>query len=235
MEKSELLKKLKNNCRSLFSIYLYSKETNMLCSLLEKVGTNDIATIIKHIIEIKFQSYTPFQKKILGVLFYRGDVVFFWDALDEVYQNLDIIVRVISKISKNSSHWVTCRTHLTDQLERDFCVLSRTLCRLTDDEQTSYIKKRIENFVEEYELITLTEKIKNALPLIKREETPLQMFMITEIARQNLQQNMYFLDKVFVETDLYRCFLNDDLIHTSLIEQILVLNKLGTIECFHEI
>jgi ankyrin repeat protein len=208
MGKSELLKNIKNNSLSTFwCVIFYPKDISSLCGHLDG-KFSDWNKFVEFLLDIKYNNLKHFDKEILKILIKNKKVIYFWDALDEVSTTeMEFAINFINHFSrKGLVQWISSRCHLQKKLEKEFRVLSRNIRQFNDEEQTYFIHQRLGNLYSEEEIVGVIDKIKTTVTLLKHNDvlgTPLQIFMVTELFRQNKDKYLNLLKNVFSLTDLY--------------------------------
>ncbi|XP_044254562.1 LOW QUALITY PROTEIN: uncharacterized protein LOC123005037 [Tribolium madens] len=212
--KSELLKNNKNNSNpGILCIFFPSKDTTLLCSQLE--AKSDLyEELVTFIIDVKYQAYSRFDKNVLRFLIETNQVMYFWDALDEIStKNMETTVNLIETLSKKSHcQWVSSRCHLKSQLEKKFNVLSRTIIQFDEEEQSLYIHKRLGNLYSKEDINEVIEKIRSTVTLMKHYDIlgiPLQVFMLTELFLQDQEKYFKLLKNMFSLADLYHYIIEE--------------------------
>ncbi|KAJ3655454.1 hypothetical protein Zmor_014585 [Zophobas morio] len=216
MGKSELLKNVKNNCGvDFWCVFLQSMDITLLCTRLEQTQLDlREQELVKFIIDIIYDGYPEFDKHVIKLLIEKYQVAYFWDALDEITtKNVEFVTDLIQELSQKSCfQWITSRCHLKKQLEKKFNVLSRSVSQFSEAEQTLYIHKRLKDLLSDEDIDKVIEKIRSTVTLVKHNDvlgTPLQVFMLTELFRQDHAMYDDLLDKLFSLTDLYQHIIDE--------------------------
>ncbi|XP_008191884.3 uncharacterized protein LOC100142051 [Tribolium castaneum] len=214
MGKSELLKNIKNNSNpEILCIFFPSKDTTLLCSQLE--GKSDLyEAFVSFILNTKYRAFPSFDKKVIKFLIDTDQVMYFWDALDEVStKNMKTTIDLIEILKgKSLCQWVSSRCHLKGHLEKKFNVLSRNINQFDEEEQSLYIHKRLGRLYSEDDINKVIEKIRSAVTLMKHNDIlgiPLQVFMLTELFLQDKEKYFNLLKNMFSLADLYHYIIEE--------------------------
>jgi ankyrin repeat protein len=211
--KSVLLNNLRNNISLKYcTVLLTSKEISSFCDQAQNIASTD--TFTKYILESKYKKYKTFDKNCLLHLIEKGEVVYLWDGLDEIGgNNLKTITTLIHKLSQNSlMQWIACRPHLTENLEREFNVLSRTISHINDEQQTFYMKNRLTSLGLNETLSEIIDMIKTKIMFPESNDIlgiPIQIFMFTELFLNNPKKYQDLLKGIFSLADLYHYFIQE--------------------------
>ncbi|XP_063904035.1 uncharacterized protein LOC135123370 [Zophobas morio] len=216
MGKSELMKSCKNKCspkhwtiiispndvHSFFYDSKFSKTTNYT-DLFEKFIVNENS-----------QSLKTLERRFFEMSVQKNNVVYVWDALDEIIgEHLEAVSKIILDFSaKSFLQWVTSRRYLQPFLEKTFNVLALSINQFDEQEQQNYVRKRLASFVFENEIEIAIEKIKASFAIIEHVNIlgiPLQIFMVTELFRQNSNKYLKLMENIFLLTDLYEYFIDE--------------------------
>ncbi|XP_063923281.1 uncharacterized protein LOC135137527 [Zophobas morio] len=183
--KTAFTKKLKNNLSAKFWTVLFSPQD--ISSLSLRLSTNSCTEdeFLEYVLDTKYSFLDRFGRTCLNLLIQRGQVIYLWDALDEISEDsLVKIVPLIRQLSKKSAlQWLTCRHYLKQTLELAFGVLSRTLLMFDDAQVSLYIKKRLELLYGENNLEKSIAKIRNNIARIDGGyflSIPLHLNMLVE-------------------------------------------------------
>ncbi|XP_063904472.1 uncharacterized protein LOC135123605 isoform X2 [Zophobas morio] len=217
MGKSELMNSLKNTCPSKIWI-IFIKPTDI--SLFSKYIINDnnrsdnLDSLQNFLLNEKYKWMDQVAKEFLQVFIKQNQVFYVWDALDEIpTEYLATITNLIVELSKKGHpQWITSRFQLKRLLETKFNVLSLNLCQFSEQEQTTYIKKRLENIYITEQFEEIISKIRSSFVLVEHKEIlaiPLQIFMLTNLLRQDISKYFKLLNDIFVLTDLYHYFVEE--------------------------
>ncbi|XP_063923901.1 uncharacterized protein LOC135138016 [Zophobas morio] len=212
MGKTELTKSLKNNCCSKYwTVIMNPQDVNSLFKILQ---TSDYLNRFESfILNEKYPDLEQFDREFFKMCLNQNHVVYVWDALDEILtKNLDAVSDLILLLSQRGFvQWVTARQHLRSFLEKKFNVLSVSINQFSETEQDDYIRKRLSNLISSVDMKITIEKIKSTFAFTKHVDIlgiPLQIFMVTEIFRQNKETCLELLNNRFLLTDLYRYFID---------------------------
>ncbi|XP_063924404.1 uncharacterized protein LOC135138368 [Zophobas morio] len=215
MGKTELTKSLKNNCCSKhWTVIMTPQDINSLCKTLQTCDVSDYLNRFESfILNEKYRHLERFDREFFKMCLVQNNVVYVWDALDEILTiNLDVVSDLILILSqKGFIQWVTARQHLMSFLETKFNVLSMGINQFSETEQEDYIRKRFSSIISSDDMERTIEKIKSTFAFTKHIDIlgiPLQIYMLTEIFRQNKEIYLELLNNKFILTDLYRYFID---------------------------
>ncbi|KAJ3646949.1 hypothetical protein Zmor_024505 [Zophobas morio] len=218
MGKTELMKSCKNKCspkywtiiispNDVHSFFYDSKfsKTTKYTDLFEKFIVNKISRSLK-----------TFERRFFEMYVEKNNVVYVWDALDEIIgEHLDAVLKIILGFSaKSFLQWVTSRRHLQPILEKKFNVLALSINQFDEQQRQNYIRKRLASFISADEIEIAIEKIKSSFAIIEHVNIlgiPLQIFMVTELFRQNNDKYSKLMENMFLLTDLYKYFIDEKL------------------------
>ncbi|XP_063904028.1 uncharacterized protein LOC135123367 [Zophobas morio] len=216
MGKSELMKSCKNKCspkhwtiiinptdvHSFFYNPKFSKTTKYTDSFEE------------FIVNEKCRSLKKFERRFFEMCVAKNNVVYVWDALDEIVgEHLEAVSEIILGFSaKSFLQWVTSRRHLQPFLEKKFNVLALSINQFDEQEQQHYVRKRLGSSISGDEIEIAVAKIKSSFAIIEHVNIlgiPLQIFMVTELFRQNSDKYSKLMENIFLLTDLYEYFIDE--------------------------
>ncbi|KAJ3646955.1 hypothetical protein Zmor_024511 [Zophobas morio] len=216
MGKSELMKSFKNKCppRYWTMIILPKDVHSFFYSRKFSEATNYADLFKKFIVNEKCQSLTKLDQRFCELCIEKNYIVFVWDALDEIVSEyLEVVLKIIVDFStKGFLQWVTSRTHLKPLLEKKFSVLALSINQFAEQEQQNYVRKRLASFISVDEIEIAIDKIKSSFAIIEHVNIlgiPLQIFMVTELFRQNKDKYLKLMENMFVLTDLYEYFIEE--------------------------
>ncbi|XP_063904019.1 uncharacterized protein LOC135123364 [Zophobas morio] len=216
MGKTELMKSCKNKCspkhwtiiispNDVHSFFYNSKfsKTSKYTDLFEKFIVNKNSRSLK-----------GFERRFFEMCVEKNNVVYVWDALDEIVgECLEAVTKIIIGFSaKRFLQWVTSRKHLKPFLEKKFNVLALSINQFDEQEQQNYVRKRLSSFISVDEIEIVIEKIKSSFAIIEHVNIlgiPLQIFMVTELFRQNSDKYLKLMENIFLLTDLYEYFIDE--------------------------
>ncbi|XP_063923637.1 uncharacterized protein LOC135137818 [Zophobas morio] len=214
MGKTELVKSLKNKCASEYlTVTVSPKDVNAFFENLELGQTDLTSSFQRFIFNQKFACYGQMDREFFKLCLERKLVVYIWDGLDEFLgEHLGDLSKVIVTLSEMGFiQWITSRQHLRSFLENEFSVVSVSISQFSESEQEDYIRKRLVSFVPDQIIEATIKNIKTTFAFIKHEDilgVPLQIFMLTEIVRQNnTKLNHELFTNEFLLTDLYHYFI----------------------------
>ncbi|KAJ3647022.1 hypothetical protein Zmor_024572 [Zophobas morio] len=216
MGKTELVKSLKNKCsREYWTVLISAKDVNLFFrnhNFSEAENCSDL--FAKFITNEKYGSLEKLDRNFYEMCVKKNNVIYLWDALDEILNdNLDAALNIILDLSiKGFPQWVTSRRHLKTTLEKKFNLLSLGINQFNEREQEKYIRKPLKSFNSETSIDVTLEKIKSSFAIIEHIDIlgiPLQIFMLTELFRENSEKYLKLMDNTFVLTDLYEYFIHE--------------------------
>ncbi|XP_063903888.1 uncharacterized protein LOC135123295 [Zophobas morio] len=212
MGKSELVKSLKNTCsREYWTVLISPKDVNLFFRNLDFSKTDNCSDLfVKFITNKKYEWLQKLDLMFFEMCIKKKNVIYVWDALDEILSdNLDAALNIILHLStKGFRQWVTSRRHLKSTLENKFNLLSLSINQFNEQEQEQYIRKRLES----HSIDVTLEKIKSSFAIVEHIDIlgiPLQIFMLTELFRENNEKYLKLMDNTFVLTDLYEYFIQE--------------------------
>lgn len=202
--KSIFVKNLKNNILPKFwTIILYSRDISLLFQRL-KTAFNRIS-FEKFILEEKYKSCKNFDRKFLEMLMKRNEVVYIWEAIDELtFEEATFVVNSIRSLSRNNM-WIISRPHLQNYLEVNLNILGQTLVPFNNEQKIVYITKRLKKRHLEQDIIDKIQMYINQEIL----DTPLHIYMFTELLQEDLDKYMKLAQDLFNETLLYEHWIEE--------------------------
>ncbi|XP_063923745.1 uncharacterized protein LOC135137902 [Zophobas morio] len=210
MGKTELTKSLKNKCPcDYWTVIVTPQEVNLFYK--QSKDRNYLNSFQTFILDEKYHHLDRLDKAYFRMCVKQNRVFYVWDALDEILTKyLDSVSTLIVQLSDQGfTQWVTCRRHLKSFLEKKFRVLSVSINQFNEREQEDYLRTRLDNMSDDVE--AAIDKVKSNFAFIKHVDIlgiPLQIFMLTEIIRQNTEKYLKLLDNSFLLTDLYHYFID---------------------------
>ncbi|XP_063903837.1 uncharacterized protein LOC135123266 [Zophobas morio] len=216
MGKTELMKSLKNKCsREYWTVLISPKDVNLFFRNPDFSKTENCSDLfVKFITNKKYESLNTLDLMFFEMCLKKNNVIYVWDALDEILnKNLDAALNIIHDLStKGFRQWVTSRRHLKSTLENKFNLLSLSINQFNAQEQEKYIRKRLEPINSKHSIDVTLEKINSSFAIVEHIDIlgiPLQIFMLTELFRQNSEKYLKLMDNTFVLTDLYEYFIQE--------------------------
>ncbi|XP_063905701.1 uncharacterized protein LOC135124516 [Zophobas morio] len=205
MGKSILMKTLKNSAK-VWTVLLQPKDHSRY---FRDKNTN-ADDFVAYVVDKTYKDVLV--RKLVQVLCESRQVMFIWDGLDEVAEeNLKVIFQIIQKLSaRGFTQWLTSRCNLRGALESTFNVLARTIEQFDVQQQNVYIEKRLNCTGSDLE--DIKTKIHKCIRLVQYNDIlgiPLQIYMFTELFRQNRDKYRTLLTSIFSITDLYRHFVDE--------------------------
>ncbi|XP_063903832.1 uncharacterized protein LOC135123265 [Zophobas morio] len=214
--KSELMKSLKNKCpREYWTVIITPQFINSFFHNSEYSKTTNCRELFeKLLIDVKCQLVNKSDQKFFEIFIKKNKVVYVWDALDEILrENLDAILNIILHLSTEGVHqWVTSRRDLKILLQNKFSLLSFSINQFSENEQQHYFRKRLNTFISADTIEVTIDKIKSSFAVVEHVDIlgiPLQIFMLTELFRQNNEKYIKLMDNTFLLTDLYDYFISE--------------------------
>ncbi|XP_063904003.1 uncharacterized protein LOC135123361 isoform X2 [Zophobas morio] len=214
--KSELMKSFKNKCSPKYWTIMISP--NDVHSFFDNSKfsktTNSIDLFEKFIADEKCRVLQRLERRFFEMCVEKNHVIYVWDALDEIVgEHLDSVSKIIVGFSsKGFLQWVTSRRHLKPFLEKKFNLLALSINQLDEQEQQNYVRKRLASFISVDEIEIAIDKIKSSFAIIEHINIlgiPLQIFMVTELFRQNKDKYLKLMENIFLLTDLYEYFIEE--------------------------
>ncbi|KAJ3647020.1 hypothetical protein Zmor_024571 [Zophobas morio] len=216
MGKTKLVKSLKNKCsREYWTVLISPKDVNLFFRNSDLCKTKNCSDLFTEFItNKKYVSLEKLDRMFFEMCIKKNNVIYVWDALDEILNdNLDGALNIILDLSiKGFPQWVTSRRHLKTTLEKKFNLFSLGINQFNEREQEKYIRKRLKFFNSETCIDVTLEKIKSSFAIIEHIDIlgiPLQIFMLTELFRENSEKYLKLMDNTFVLTDLYEYFIHE--------------------------
>ncbi|XP_063904465.1 uncharacterized protein LOC135123604 [Zophobas morio] len=216
MGKSELMKSLKNTSPpEIWTIMMNPTDMYLFSKYLTSNNQSaNLETLQNFLLNEKYRCMDEGAKHFLQVFIKQNQVYYIWDALDEIpAESVETITSLIVELSKaNHVQWITSRFQLKQLLENKFNVLSLNLCQFSEPEQITYIKKRLENVDTTEEIDQIISTVRSSFALVEHTEIlgiPLQIFMLTNLLRQDINKYFKLLCNIFVLTDLYHYFVEE--------------------------
>ncbi|KAJ3646953.1 hypothetical protein Zmor_024509 [Zophobas morio] len=216
MGKSELMKSCKNKCPPKYwTIIISPNDVHSFFNNSKFSNTTKYTDLFeKFIVNAKCRSLKKFERRFFEMCVAKNNVVYVWDAFDEIVgEHLEAVSEIILGFSaKSFLQWVTSRRHLQPFLEKKFNVLARSINQFDEQEQQNYVRKRLASFISVDEIEIAIAQIKSSFAIIEHVNilgTPLQIFMVTELFRQNSDKYSKLMENIFLLTDLYEYFIDE--------------------------
>ncbi|KAJ3660298.1 hypothetical protein Zmor_004753 [Zophobas morio] len=215
MGKSELMKSFKNKCPPKYwTIIISPKDVNLFFHNSKFSRTNCAELFEKFMANEKYRSLKKLDRLFFEMCIKKNNVIYVWDALDEILnEHLDAVLNIIFDFSKKKfRQWVTSRRNLKTNLEKKFNLLSLSINQFGEQEQQDYIRKRLNTFISSDKIDITLEKIKSSFAIVAHIDilgVPLQIFMLTELFRQNSEKYLKLMENTFLLTDLYDYFIDE--------------------------
>ncbi|XP_063904034.1 uncharacterized protein LOC135123369 isoform X2 [Zophobas morio] len=216
MGKSELMKSCKNKCSPQYWTIIINPTDVHSFFYNPKFSktTKYTDSFEKFIVNEKCRSLKKFERRFFEMCVQKNNVVYVWDALDEIIgEHLEAVYQIILGFStKGFLQWITSRRHLKPFLEKKFNVLAHSINQFDEQEQENYVRKRLVSFTSVDEIEITIEKIKSSFAIIEHVNIlgiPLQIFMVTELFRQNKDKYLKLMENIFLLTDLYEYFIDE--------------------------
>jgi hypothetical protein len=162
MGKTTLMSRLSSNCPSSY----WSVRVNLINyqkDLKKGLKPNEI---LHHFFQ---EEEDPLVVKIRSMLLQNKRMYFFLDGLDEIDSDcLQIALKVIKHISSLGHRvWITSRENLKQKLLQDLNILAIKIEELTEEQQKTYIQKRLKNIYQEDEVERIIDKIYKNVYIVK--------------------------------------------------------------------
>ncbi|XP_063903830.1 uncharacterized protein LOC135123264 [Zophobas morio] len=212
--KSVLMKSFKNKCPPKYwTVIINPQDVNLLLHDLSK-SANYADLSEKIISNEKHRLRSELDKNLFETCVEIKTVVFVWDAIDEILsENLDFVMNLILQLSRRGFlQWVTSRRYIKTSLENTFSLLALSMKCFSEDEQQHYFRKRLNTFISADKTEVTIEKIKSSFATVEHVDIlgiPLQIFMLTELFRQNNERYLKLMENTFLLTDLYDYFISE--------------------------
>jgi ankyrin repeat protein len=204
MGKSTLVTRLSSICPSSY----WSVRVNLIN--YKRVFKNECShnEILHHFVE---EEEDPLVVKIRSMLLQNKRMYFFLDGLDELDSDcIQIALDFIKHISSLGHRvWITSRENLEQTLSRSLDIFPLKIEELTEEEQKTYIQKRLQNIYQEDEVEQITNKMYASVDLVNSRrllEVPLQLFMVMENFCDNKNLWKEPDQEIFVLTKMYKIF-----------------------------
>ncbi|XP_063914008.1 uncharacterized protein LOC135130538 isoform X1 [Zophobas morio] len=201
MGKSMMMSNLKNN---------YSSEVWVVKILLrEHVAffgkSADHGEFLQYLLEIS--SLTGFEQGVFNKYKETKRVVLIWDGIDEIGREVfENVLKTIEEVKiRGFVQWITARTNLKRTLEERLNILSRSIKPFDEKDQHKYVLSRL------HDVDNLEQTVDEIMKKIDNDHlgVPLQIFMLTELYRQNNRLCKTLLAYTFSVTDLYEYFVHE--------------------------
>ncbi|XP_063926709.1 uncharacterized protein LOC135140199 [Zophobas morio] len=209
MGKSTLMKNLKISTRSSIWTILISARNHAL--YFRKRG-GDVDGFFNYILDENCRLCHTFDAEVFRTLLEKDQVQLIWDGLDEVSdRSLEVILTLIDAISnKGVRQWITARTNVRNVLEDRFHIFSRDIKPFNQAEQQIYVQERLD--LSKDDLRVIFHKIKVNVEMYSNNDIlgiPLQIYMLTELFKQNSTKYADLLNTAFTLLDLYENFIHE--------------------------
>jgi ankyrin repeat protein len=149
--------------------------------------------------------------KIRSMLLQNKRMYFFLDGLDEIDTDcLQIAFDFIKHISSLGHRvWITSRENLEQIVLHELKIFPIKIEELTEEQQKTYIQKRLQDLYQKKEVVEITNKIYASVDIVNSRYllgVPLQLFMVTENFRDNKDLWREPDQEMFVLTKMYKIF-----------------------------
>jgi ankyrin repeat protein len=204
MGKSTLVTRLTSNCPSTY----WSVRVNLIDHkrLFKKEHEHD--EILHHFVQEKED---PLVDKIRSMLLQNKRMYFFLDGLDEIdsdsLQDALDFIKYISSLGHRV--WITSRENLEQKVSQILNIFPIKIEELTEEQQKTYIEKRLQDLYQKEEVVEITNKIYASVDIVNSRYllgVPLQLFIVTENFRDNKDLWREPDQEIFVLTKMYKIF-----------------------------
>jgi hypothetical protein len=149
--------------------------------------------------------------KIRSMLLQNKRMYFFLDGLDEIDTDcLQIAFDFIKHISSLGHRvWITSRENLEQIVLHELKIFPIKIEELTEEQQKTYIQKRLQDLYQKEEVVEITNKIYASVDIVNSRYllgVPLQLFIVTENFRDNKDLRREPDQEIFVLTKMYKIF-----------------------------
>ncbi|XP_063926418.1 uncharacterized protein LOC135139976 [Zophobas morio] len=209
MGKSTLMKNLKiSTCSSVWTILISARNH----ALYFRKRGGDVDGFFNYILDENCRLCHTFDAEVFRTLLEKDQVQLIWDGLDEVSdRSLEVILTLIDAISnKGVRQWITARTNVRNVLEDRFHIFSRDIKPFNQAEQQIYVQERLD--LSKDDLRVIFHKIKVNVEMYSNNDIlgiPLQIYMLTELFKQNSTKYADLLNTAFTLLDLYENFIHE--------------------------
>jgi ankyrin repeat protein len=149
--------------------------------------------------------------KIRSMLLQNKRMYFFLDGLDEIDTDcLHIAFDFIKHISSLGHRvWITSRENLEQIVLHELKIFPIKIEELTEEQQKTYIQKRLQDLYQKEEVVEITNKIYASVDIVNSRHllrVPLQLVMVAENFRDNNNLWREPDQEIFVLTKMYNIF-----------------------------
>jgi hypothetical protein len=149
--------------------------------------------------------------KIRSMLLQNKRMYFFLDGLDEIDTDcLQIAFDFIKHISSLGHRvWITSRENLEQIVLHELKIFPIKIEELTEEQQKTYIQKRLQDLYQKEEVVEITNKIYASVDIVNSRHllrAPLQLVMVAENFRDNKNLWKEPDQEIFVLTKMYKIF-----------------------------
>jgi ankyrin repeat protein len=149
--------------------------------------------------------------KIRSMLLQNKRMYFFLDGLDEIDTDcLQIAFDFIKHISSLGHRvWITSRENLEQIVLHELKIFPIKIEELTEEQQKTYIQKRLQDLYQKEEVVEITNKIYASVDIVNSRHllrAPLQLVMVAENFRDNNNLWREPDQEIFVLTKMYNIF-----------------------------
>jgi ankyrin repeat protein len=211
MGKSTLMSRLSSICPSSY----WSVRANLITHqrVFKKKCVHE--EILHHFIQ---DVEDPLVVKIRSILLQNRRIYFFLDGLDEIDSDCIPLALDFIKYISSLGHrvWITSRENLEQTLLEELNIFPIKIEELTEEQQKTYIQKRLQNIYQEDEVDQITNKIYESVDIVNSRHllgVPLQLFMVTENFRDNKDLWTKPDQEIFVLTKMYKIFFQGKKMH----------------------
>jgi ankyrin repeat protein len=204
MGKSTLVSRLSSICPSSY----WSVRVNLINH--KAVFKNKCAhdEILHHFFE---EEEDPLAVNIRSMLLQNKRMYLFLDGLDEIDSDyIPIALQFIQHISSLGHRvLITSRENLKQTVSRSLNIFPIKIEELTEEQQKTYIQKRLQDLYQKEEVVEITNKIYASVDIVNSRHllgVPLQLFMVTENFLNNKNLWKESDQEIFVLTKMYKIF-----------------------------
>ena len=205
--KSTMIKYLYNNCPcDHWSVCVNLRKFN--CLLKEEPEEEEI---LMYFLELEGVAERTLLDEIKVLFFETRKIYLFLDGLDEIESNcVDFALDYVNYIASTGVHvWISSRQNLQEVITTRLNVFPIDIQELNRDEQSKYIKQRLETRYEPDEIHQISEGIFHSADVANSHNMlgiPLQLYIITENFLDDVELYHRLNDEIFILTKMYQSF-----------------------------
>ncbi|XP_068913172.1 uncharacterized protein [Tenebrio molitor] len=204
MGKSTLVTRLTSNCPSTY----WSVRVNLIDHKGLFKNEHEHNVILHRFVQ---EEEDPLVDKIRSMLLQNKRMYFFLDGLDEIdsdsLQDALDFIKYISSLGHRV--WITSRENLEQKVSQILNIFPIKIEELTEEQQKTYIQKRLQDLYQKEEVVEITNKIYASVDIVNSRYllgVPLQLFIVTENFRDNKDLRREPDQEIFVLTKMYKIF-----------------------------